>query len=807
MPTLKIWKKMIAFRGEMMFKPRWTKYMVLMLVMILSISNVGMVAAADKELSKIVLSKNELSLEVGDSGSVTVTGVYSDNSSASVTLGSDWSSNSDAIASVYSGTITAKKEGEATITATYQGKSQTLTVHVTKKVKALSKNVQTLDLRTGDTKEIALTATYSDNSTDTEASKIAEWSSDNEKVATVVNGKVTGQSAGTAVITGKVGKQSVTVDVNVEVVKRVDVDKKKISLLLDKSEDVKLTATYPDGSTKDVTTLAEWTSSNEKVADAIQGKITGYAAGTAKITASYGTKSVTIDVDVDLTSKISVEKQSIFFRLADTNKTASMTLTASYPNSADVDVTTQAEWTSSNEKVATVYQGKITAVGAGSAAIKATYGDKSVEIAVDVDTARYLDIKGVEDKLTMSLGDSTKTKTLEAKAEYIDGSTEDVTKKATWTSSDADVVYVSEGGLIAYKSGTATITVAYGGKTSKFTVNVDVPDKYQMEQKKASVAIGGKFNAKVLAVYGETSKDVSEEAEWSSSSEKIAEVDSKGVVTGVAVGKATITAKIGGKSLTLPVEVGMASGLEADLNYVVLSAKETQQIVLTATDENGLTQVVTTEATWKSSNSRVADVKKGVITANASGKANITAEYGSQKVTIQVEVDVITRLVASVPALSMKSGDSGEITVTAILGDGTERDVTDKADWKTNSYKVAQVTKGKVKAVGYGKAKVTAKYGSKSVSVAVDVDTLKYLQTDKVTLTMKPGEKVTVVATATYADGSEANVSKPALWTSSKIAAATVKDGVIQANGKGKATITVSFAGKKTKVTVVVEAK
>ncbi|MCZ4149819.1 hypothetical protein BZG21_36065, partial [Escherichia coli] len=63
MPTLKIWKKMIAFRGEMMFKPRWTKYMVLMLVMILSISNVGMVAAADKELSKIVLSKNELSLE------------------------------------------------------------------------------------------------------------------------------------------------------------------------------------------------------------------------------------------------------------------------------------------------------------------------------------------------------------------------------------------------------------------------------------------------------------------------------------------------------------------------------------------------------------------------------------------------------------------------------------------------------------------------------------------------------------------------------------------------------------------------
>lgn len=145
--------------------------------------------------------------------------------------------------------------------------------------------------------------------------------------------------------------------------------------------------------------------------------------------------------------------------------------------------------------------------------------------------------------------------------------------------------------------------------------------------------------------------------------------------------------------------------------------------------------------------------------------------------------------------------------MTATLSDGSERDVTDKAEWKSNSYKVAQVTKGKVKALSSGKARITAKYGSKTVTIALDVDTLKYLQTDKVTLTMKVGDKATVVATATYLDGSEANVSKPALWTSSRIATASVKDGIIQANGKGKATITISYAGVKTKVNVVVEEK
>ncbi|MEO2210882.1 Ig-like domain-containing protein [Paenibacillus amylolyticus] len=790
-----------------MLKPRLTKYMVMMLVLMLSISNVGLAAAADKELSKIVVSKNEMSLEVGDSSSVTVTGVYSDNTSANVTISSSWSTSDTSIATVYNGAITAKKEGTATITAAYQGQSQTVQVKVTKKVKALSKNVQSLDLRTGDTKEIILTATYSDNETNNAAASTAEWSTSDEKVATVVNGKVTGQSAGTAVITAKVGSQSVTVDVNVEVVKRVDVDKQQVNLLLNKSESVKVTATYPDGTTKDVTDLAEWTSSNEKVADVLKGEITGYSAGSAKITAKYGTKSVSVDVDVDLTSKLSVEKQSIFFRLGGDKNTANIELTASYPTSSDVNVTDQATWTSSNEKVATVFKGQITAISAGSTTIKATYSGKNVEIAVDVDTARYLDIKDVNDKLAMSVTGDNKSKTLVANAEYIDASTENVTSKATWTSSNPDVVYVSNGDLIAYKSGTATITVAYGGKTVKFTVNVDVADKYEMDKKKASVAVGGTTSAKVLALYGETSKDVSEDATWSSSSDKIAEVDSKGVITGVATGKATITAKIEGKTLTLPVEVGMASGLEADVNFVVLSAKETQTILLTGTDEDGNTLDVTSEATWKSSNARVADVKKGVITGNSSGKANITAEYGSKKVTIQVEVDVITRIEASEPVLSLKSGDTADLTVTAFLSDGSERDVTDKAEWKTNSYKVAQVTKGKVKATGSGKAKITAKYGSKSVTIALDVDTLKYLQTDKVTLTMKPGEKVTVAATATYADGSEANVSKPALWKSSRIATASVKDGIIQANGKGKATITVTFAGVKTKVTVVVEAK
>lgn len=87
----------------------------------------------------------------------------------------------------------------------------------------------------------------------------------------------------------------------------------------------------------------------------------------------------------------------------------------------------------------------------------------------------------------------------------------------------------------------------------------------------------------------------------------------------------------------------------------------------------------------------------------------------------------------------------------------------------------------------------------------MDVDTLKYLQTDEVALNLKAGQLAKVTATATYKDESEKDVSKPAVWSSSRIVVATVKDGNIKAQGKGKAVITVKYAGKMTKIQVTVQ--
>ncbi|RED34943.1 Ig-like domain-containing protein [Paenibacillus sp. VMFN-D1] len=791
---------------------RLKRVLVMSLVMVLCMAYAGTTWAATAELTKLVLSKNELTLEIGDTAKVTATGVYSDNSTADLTVKASWSSSNNVVATIYNGTVTAKSEGTTTVTAVFGDVSESVSVTVTKKVKALTKDVQSLDLKLGDKPQIKLTATYTDNNTE-EVSGKADWSTDNASVATVVNGTVTPVGPGTATLTAVYGKQTVTIPVSVEVVKRLDADPAQVSMLLSEKTPVQVTlkATYPDGTTKDnVAADAEWTSSNEGVADVIKGQITPYGPGTATITAKYGTKTATIQVDVDKTIRLKADKQDIFLHAGDST-TQPIKVEAVYPDKDPVDITGDAVWSSSDEKVAYVNKGVITAIAPGAVIITAKYGDKSVAINVDVDVPRHLDLV---EKVALSLT-GEKTKQLDLIATYANGETEKVQSKAVWKSSNEDVVFVSGGNLTAFKKGESKVSATYGGVTVTTSVAVDMPLSISLPVKKLSLKVDATYQASIVLDYGAdraaetiSSKD---KVEWSTNKKDIADIDENGLITGVATGTATITAKYEGKSYTMTVEVGLVSDLKTSDTLVIMSAGDKKQLTLTAKDATGTVVDVTKEASWKSSSSTVAGVdNNGLVSGLKSGKANITAEYGGQKVTIPVEVDVISAIEASETAVSLKTaGKAKDKTATVKLevtfSDGSTKDVTSKAEWKTGNYKVASVSDGVITAAAYGKTTVTAKYGNKTVRIPVEVDTLKYLQTDKVSVTLNVGDKLTLAATATYMDGTDVDVSKPALWKSSKILTATVKDGQITANGKGKATITVSFGGKSTKVVVTVQ--
>jgi len=187
--------------------------------------------------------------------------------------------------------------------------------------------------------------------------------------------------------------------------------------------------------------------------------------GTAVITAKAGDKSATCSVTVDKkvipVSEITLNKISLSLL-----KGQSETLTATVGPADATDKTVT--WSSSNPAAATVdANGKVTAVGGGTATITAKAGAKTATCEVTVNVS----VTGITlNKSTLKL-DEGQTFTLVATVLPSDATD----KTVTWTSSDPAVATVEGGVVKAIKVGTATITAKAGDKTATCEVTVDVP--------------------------------------------------------------------------------------------------------------------------------------------------------------------------------------------------------------------------------------------------------------------------------------------------------------------------------------------
>ena len=233
-------------------------------------------------------------------------------------------------------------------------------------VASISLNKTSLSLVEGASETLTATITPSD-ATD----KTVTWTSSDTKVATVSNGKVTAVKAGTATITAKTSNNKTatcTVTVTKKTVEATGISLDKTSLSLDEGESETLTATVSPSDATDKTVT--WTSSDKKVATVSNGKVTAVKAGTATITAKTSngktaTCTVTVSKKIVEATGISLNKTSLSL-----HEGASETLTVTITPADTTDKTVT--WTSSDTNVATVSNGKITAVKVGKATITAT---------------------------------------------------------------------------------------------------------------------------------------------------------------------------------------------------------------------------------------------------------------------------------------------------------------------------------------------------------------------------------------------------------------------------------------------------
>jgi uncharacterized protein YjdB len=332
-------------------------------------------------------------------------------------------------------------------------------------------------------------------------------------------------------------------------------------------------AIYSDGTSKDVTATATWTSSDNTVAqvsDAFgsKGQVTAEASGSATISATYS--GVTGTASITVTAATLTEIQVTPFSTSVAQGTpVQFRAVAIYSDSTSIDVTGLATWTSSASTIASVSdavgsKGRAEANSPGTASITATYKGVSGSASMTVTSATLTSVQVTPFSPSIPVGYSLR---LAATGIYSDGTTADLTGLATWTSVTPATASVSDAvgskGLVtANAGGSAVIHATWAGVTGSDTVTVSSATltSIAITPNPASVGVGADTQLTATGTFSDgTTLDITGFVTWLSSNTTIADISnasgSKGLAHGFAAGTITVTAQRGSVTGTSELDV------------------------------------------------------------------------------------------------------------------------------------------------------------------------------------------------------------------------------------------------------------
>lgn len=753
--------------------------------------------------TSITLSKTSLSLNVGSSinGSAVLTATVNPSNATNKSV--SWTSDNPSVATVDSnGKVTAVAGGSATITCTAKSGGVKTACKVTVSEDATSiriTDVPTAKLYEGQTHQLRI-----EFNSPTVTNKSVVWSSDNKGAVSVnENGLLRANLANvgatiTATYTCSDGR-TLTAYCNVSTMPKTDVTGVSLNMSGTVYTKVGLPVylyekiTPSNASDKSVS----WSSSNSSVASVSGGTVTAKAPGKAKITVTTNDGKKTAYCEIYVVGPMEFYTSSVKVPVGTTYKL----VLAENKNPSDMPIT----WSSSDTGIATVDKnGVVTGKKAGTVTVTATAPNNLYSTTCKVNVV--IPVTGVKinaTSITVPKGEKRSVTASVLPADATD-------RKVTW-SAGSTVISVSGTGQIEGKRvGSTTLTVTTND--GRFVDIIDV----EVIQPVTSVA----FDYSSITLDAGKKKTLSPEirpisatdktVKWSSSNKKIAKVDSKGVVTAVAAGTATITCTStdGYAKATVKVTVTQPpTGIKFKSKKTTVKIGTPKKFTPTVLPETATNKNVI----WSSSDEKIAKVAAdGTVTGLKKGTVKITATTANSLYSATIKVEVIKpvkKVKLNKTSVTIAVGKTTTITPTLTPKSASNKEVT----WKSSDNDVVKVKNGKItaKAPGYAVITCTSVESGKSAECTVFVNQpVKSVKLNKTKAVIDIDEKLTLKATIKPSDAS----NKALKWTSSnkKVVKVTSK-GVLKPVSTGTATVTVTTkdGGLKAtcKVTVVKRVK
>src|SRR5271170_4286963 len=315
----------------------------------------------------------------------------------------------------------------------------------------------------GQSQQLTAAGVFSDGSQQ-EMTKTVTWATAQPSVASIdQSGLASGKLAGSASLTATSGDvtASVTLTVAAPTLVSIAVTPNEFSLPRGQTQQLSAVATFSDGSRKTITESAAWSIFPTRVASvSATGLVTGQAAGSARVTADLDSirGSDRLTVSPAILVSIAVSPQSPSVPLGETRQ---LTAVATFSDGSQKTITDSATWSVAPTGIATVSStGLVTAQAEGSVTVTAASASVHETDPLTVSPPVLVSIAVAPANSSIMLGT---TKQLTATGTFDDGSTQDLTNSAAWSSANSSKVSIGPAGLAAAKSvGSTSISATSG---------------------------------------------------------------------------------------------------------------------------------------------------------------------------------------------------------------------------------------------------------------------------------------------------------------------------------------------------------
>lgn len=669
-------------------------------------------------------------------------------------------------------------------------------------------------LAAGTSLQLTAIAHFSDGSTG-DVTQLSSFASSATSTATVTaGGRVSALSPGTATISAVFEGQSASVAVLVTsaTLQAISVSPPTAIIARGTAQQLSATGLFSDNTSQNLTDQVTWASSaTATVAVSASGLAQGVGAGSATISAAMlgVSGSATLTVTTATLTSLAVAPGTATLAPGTQQQ---FTATGTFSDNSTQDLTALVSWSSSNRSVASLsttsgQEGVVSAVAAGTAMITASRDGLSGTATLTVTSASLSSLSVVPTSITLPVGAS---QGLTATGAFSDGSSQDLTRQVSWSSSNPATVSISntsgtEGVATGVGVGTASVSATLNGvsSASQVTVTSATLSSIAVTPANANLAVGALQQYAATGTFSDGSMRVlTTQVTWTSSNLNTATISnaagSEGLASAQNVGGTTISANLMGITGSTNLTVGAIGG--AMLQSIVITPADatmapgtTRQYAATGGYSDGSTRDLTAQVVWASSNTATATVSnmvtsKGLVSAQSGGNTTLSATFQgvSGSTSLTVSQSTLTAIVVAPTNPSLPAGFKLQFRATGTYSDGSSQDVTSAVTWASANAAVASISdaatsKGLATGLSAGTTSISATLGaiSGSTSLTVSSATLGAITVTPASFSLALGQSRQLTATGTFSDGTSLDLTNQVTWSSSSFRVQVSQSGLV----------------------------